>query len=326
MNPQDRRDGFVRRIARFLGLALAFSLIFFFSAWFTVWWVTAGDPVPVPDLREKNVVSALKEAGRIGLDLRVVREEHHPTIPRDGIISQVPAPGTALKKDRNIEVVLSLGSKDFPVPDVRTMSLARAEQTLRNTGYFVGLLTWVHSGEARENTVLAQNPMPRTKTVRENRVDLLVGRGPRPERFRMPDLIGEEVRRAVALLGEAGISPSDVRFEEYPGVPGNRVIHQSPEAGYPVGTDSSIHLTVNRGGDVPKSVSFIRVPFAYRIPFRFLPVRVEIFVSDKQGTRKVFSGRKFPLSRIRLTLEIQGEATVQVYLDGVKVQSVKLPE
>jgi len=305
-----------------VGITIGFLILFFISAWVTVSWMTSGKTVTVPELHEKNVVDALKEVGKIGLDLRVIREEHNPLIPRNGIIAQYPKPGTQLKVDRNIQVVLSLGVRDIAIPDVRGISLRKAELILKQDGLSSDRTTRVYLEGEEKDAVLSQNPMPLISDIQENTVDLLVSDGPRLPEYRMPDLIGMDFSQAVTLLESNGLVIENVRHEDYPGAKENQVTNQFPHFGYPANQETSIILVVQQKKASPRGATVTRMPFTYRIPFRIpFPIATDIFLEDSQGRRRIFTGHKFPGSHIELTLEIAGGAVVEVYLNGKKVQS-----
>ncbi|GAA0331447.1 Stk1 family PASTA domain-containing Ser/Thr kinase [Bacillus carboniphilus] len=50
--------------------------------------------------------------------INVISEEHHDEIPAGHVISQDPAPGTSVKKNAEIKVVLSKGKKEIPPKEV----------------------------------------------------------------------------------------------------------------------------------------------------------------------------------------------------------------
>lgn len=307
------------RYLNILGGVFALLVVFFLAAWITVWLGTAGKSVTVPDLHDKNVVDALKQVGKIGLDLRVVREEYSAVVPRNEIITQYPKAGTELKVDRNIEVVLSLGQRDIAIPDVRGISLRKAELILQQNGIFPGRTTRIFSAD-EEGAVLSQNPMPLARNIQENAVDLLVSAGPRPPEYRMPDLIGRNFSEASALLESGSLMIGNVRYEEYPGAEADQITNQFPQFGYPVSRETPVVLVVNKGNAAPPGATVARVPFAYRVPFRIpFPVALDVYLDDQQGRRRIFTGRKMPATLLELTLEISGAATVEVYLNGEKV-------
>ena len=310
------------RTLKILGTTATFFFLFFVVAWLTVWWGTSGKSVAVPDLQGKNVVNALKEVGRIGLDLRVIREESDPTIPRDEIIDQYPKPGTRLKLDRNVQVVLSLGPRDIAIPDVRGSSLRKAELMLKQNGLDLGRVTRISSSGAAKEIVLSQNPMPLAVNLNENTIDLLVSDGPQLTEYRMPDLIGKDFQQTVQLLETAGLEIGKVKHEEYPGAEANQIINQFPFFGYHVSRDTPVTLVVHKEKTSQQAATVIRLPFSYRVPLRIpIPVATDIFLEDQKGRQRIFSGRKFPGTVISLTLDVAGEAVVDVYLNGKKAHT-----
>ena len=109
----------------FLGLAMASAVI-------TMNAFTWGHTITVPDVRGKELTTAINQIRNSGLDIKVERQEHHPTVPENYIIGQSPAPGERVKGGRNVMVVVSLGSEEMAVPPVTDKVFRLAQVTLKS--------------------------------------------------------------------------------------------------------------------------------------------------------------------------------------------------
>ncbi len=172
----------------FLGLAIV-------SAFITMKAVTWSRTVAVPDVRDMNLPVAINLIRNAGLNIKVEREEHHPTVPQNYIIGQNPAPGERVKSGRDVMVVVSLGSQAVTVPQVTGEVFRLAQVTLRQAGLNLGELARVNSPSPVE-TVILQSPPQGAVAQKDSAVDMLVSDGARGIRYVTPDLRGMTLPQA----------------------------------------------------------------------------------------------------------------------------------
>jgi eukaryotic-like serine/threonine-protein kinase len=72
--------------------------------------------VTVPDLVGLSLEEVERELTSLGLGYKVVRSVNNDTIPADSVISHDPPPERVVRKERVIEIVLSLGPNLAEVP------------------------------------------------------------------------------------------------------------------------------------------------------------------------------------------------------------------
>jgi len=225
-----------------LGVALA--IVAALSTYFTVRRSISGRDVQVPDLTEMTVEEASAALQERGLILEEAAERNDVRVEAGRVLAQDPPPGTDIKVQRKIKVVVSLGDKVNLVPELRGGAARKAQITLQQQGIRVGGQVYVHSTRVDENLVIGQDPMPGSAGLREGKVSLLVSRGGPARRFVMPDLIGRPEGEVLSFLSSKGLRAAPVRRD--PGAPGSpgTVARQDPAAGYPVGLGDLITLTV----------------------------------------------------------------------------------
>lgn len=120
------------------------------------------------------------ELRRLGL-IPIIQYENDEDSEKDNVIRTEPAAGTELNSGDNVVLVVSEGPepKEVVVPDVTTMTLAKAEETLRGAGLTPGTATAVDSDKP-DGTVIFQAIPAKSKVEENTVVDLQISRNPEP--------------------------------------------------------------------------------------------------------------------------------------------------
>jgi beta-lactam-binding protein with PASTA domain len=167
--------------------------------------------VQVPNLNNLTLEQAEQSLGPLDLQLSRAGERFDPTVPRGFILSQDPAPGTAVRGRRRVSVVVSLGEEFSSVPALFGESQRSAEQLLRSAGLRIGAITRAPSDEVGDGLVAGSDPGPESVLPQGSPVSLLISTGSGQESFVMPDVIGREiggVRRQLEAFGFRVVTPS----------------------------------------------------------------------------------------------------------------------
>lgn len=235
--------GKIKKAAQAAAVFLAFLALVFVSALVTMKVVTSGRTVVVPDVSGEELAAAINTLKEDGLEIKVDREEFHPTAPEGTVVSQTPLPGSTVKKGRNISVVVSLGRQEITVPDLYGETFRRAQIILKQAGLTLGEVARASSPEPRE-TVAAQDPAAQRVVQRGGALDLLVSTGPAPEKYIAPDLTGKTLPEAEAVARSlaVGLMPSGRT-----GV----VVSQEPPAGYPLLAGEVVKVALGTGAQAP---------------------------------------------------------------------------
>ena len=223
---------FLQIAALMMGM-LALALI---SAIITMKVVTWGRTVEVPNLSGQEVTSAIGELRKSGLDIRIERQEHHPTVPEGHIISQQPQAGSSVKRGRDVQVVVSLGSQEVVVPDITGQVFRKVQVDLKQAGLVLGDVARANTPQPREQVVV-QYPNARSVLQKGATVDLLVSDGPEPAKYVTPDLTGMTV-------SQAGQAAKEFSVSLVPSGTGKQVVSQDPKPGYPVLAGAQINVTL----------------------------------------------------------------------------------
>ncbi len=224
----------------FIGLAMASAVI-------TMNAFTWGHTITVPDVRGKELTAAINQIRNSGLDIKVERQEHHPTVPENYIIGQSPAPGERVKGGRNVMVVVSLGSEEVAVPPVTDKVFRLAQVTLKSAGLELGEVARVNSPSPAE-TVILQAPAQGTVLQKGSEVDILVSAGGKGTRYVTPDLKGMTLPQAGDAVRPLG---GKILYSGRGGV----IATQGPKAGYQLPANGQVIVALGEPAPPKQDIS-----------------------------------------------------------------------
>ena len=200
--------------------------------------------VAVPSLLGKTVNEASASLSVAGLSLKVEDGRRvDPKVPVGQILAQEPQTGMRTRRQRSVRVWLSAGPRSTIVPALVGESERTAQLRVTEDGFAIGYPAEIRSADYPAGTIVAQNPMAKSKA---DTVSLLVNRGERGATYVMPDLIGVNGDRASDLLRARGFRVAVVGDHPYPGVPGGVVLRQNPQAGFQIAPGEPISIEVSK--------------------------------------------------------------------------------
>jgi serine/threonine-protein kinase len=238
----------MKRFLKGLGIFLALIGIGVASAFTVIVLLLRQEEVRVPDLTGRDIVSVIELVTQQGLQLKVDRREPHPALPRDTVISQTPAPGSGIKKGRQVRVVVSQGPSELLSPKVAGENFRKADIMIRQAGFVPGDLSRVYSDTAERDTVIAQYPQAGSQLEKGGMIGMLVSGGRKPELFVMPRLTGIKAAEALRIVDRMGLQHRVVTQAAADRPPGaeRTVISQKPGAGSPVSSDTTVEIVVSK--------------------------------------------------------------------------------
>ncbi|MGZ4468143.1 MAG: Stk1 family PASTA domain-containing Ser/Thr kinase [Nocardioidaceae bacterium] len=95
-------------------------------------------PIPIPDFTGRSARLAEHRLGRLGFSVSTASTQYDDNVPRGDVISQSPNGGTGHHGDA-ISLVVSKGPQLVQVPNVRSMGVQQATQTLQAAGLQVSV-------------------------------------------------------------------------------------------------------------------------------------------------------------------------------------------
>jgi beta-lactam-binding protein with PASTA domain len=195
----------VRTVFRIALLGLVLITVGLVSALMAMHFAIHGREVVVPNFVGMTPGEAERVSLADGLQMEVQREYYSPNVPEGKIMSQIPPPGTTVKRGFDVQVARSLGPQRVAIPDVTRQTPRAAQINIERRGLDLGTVASLPWANSPADQVLAQSPPPNASGVSAPRISLLVSIPDQPPAFVMPNLVGQSLAVASNLLQGAGM-------------------------------------------------------------------------------------------------------------------------
>ena len=200
----------MRQFFRMLLLALVLMTVALISALTAMQLAIHGREVAIPKLVGMSPFEAERAGAASGLQVVVERQYYSPDIPEGKIMTQMPPPGTKVRRGWSIRVAQSLGPQRVAIPDVTGGSERVAELNIRRRGLSLGSVAHVSLPDAPLDQVISQSPPANASGVAVPKINLLVSDGAEPPTYVVPNLTGQPLGSAMLALQDAGIKVGKV--------------------------------------------------------------------------------------------------------------------
>ncbi len=205
------------------------------------------DLVVVPDLRGMSEGEARVLLENRGFEPGRVDSIRHPGVPAGEIVGQAPLPGQSTLPGGAVELTVSLGPEQRPVPDVTRLRADRALTVLRTTGFEVTIDS-IQADEP-QGQVVATVPAAGTRVNLPSEIRMTVSLG--PPLVELPSLVGLQEEEARTRLGELGLVVGEVENRARFGFGDGDVLETFPEAGASIPRGSAVRLVIRRRSLLP---------------------------------------------------------------------------
>ena len=288
------------------GLAIMGLAYYFYLDYVTV------PKVTVPKVINQDLESAEKTLQENGLKLEVYYKTYSSEIPKNHIISQSPKSQEKVRENRVISVVISKGAELSVIPDFKGLSLRKVKVELDKKDLVLGSVEKKHSLNFAEGKVVSQTPAPEKKVKAKTKVDLVISKGPEPQKIKVPDLVGLKKEEAVEKLRARNLILGQVTERKSLNYYAGRVIAQQPTARSEIVEGSTMKLIISSGirnpynSEVRKSSVNIEVTPGQE-------KEVKIVVQDDNGQRVVYQRVHNPGAKVYKEIITVGPAIIRVY-------------
>jgi len=251
----------MRQFFRMLLLALVLMTVALISALAAMQLAIHGREVTIPKVVGMSPFEAERAGAALGLQVVLERQFYSADIPEGKIMTQMPPPGTKVRRGWSIRVAQSLGRQRVAIPDVTGGSERVAELNIRRRGISLGSIAHVNLRDAPLDQVISQSPPPNASGVSAPKISLLVSDGPEPPTYLMPNLTGQPLGSAMLALQDAGLKvgrvsvlppPSQGEPQAGPVAPSavsepsaaSMIVTQSPVPGQKIAAGSAVSFEV----------------------------------------------------------------------------------
>ncbi len=239
-------------------LALVLMTVALISALTAMHLAIHGREVAIPKLVGMSPFEAERAGAASGLLVVVERQFYSPDIPEGRIMTQMPPPGTKVRRGWSIRVAQSLGPQRVTIPDVTGGSERIAELNIRRRGLNLGSLAHVNLPDAPLDQVISQSPPANASGVSAPKINLLVSDGAEPPTYVMPNLTGQPLGSAMLALQDAGVKAGKISVlrPPLPGEPqaapvavsepspASMIVTQTPAPGQKITAGSAVNFEV----------------------------------------------------------------------------------
>jgi len=143
--------------------------------------VSAGPPIPVPNVVGMQEADARFAIGNVGLGVSTVSQDYSSIVPSGAVISQLPAAATPVIIASKVSLVVSKGPQPKTVPYTTGRTETQARSTLTASGFVPGGVTSEYSTVQVAGRVTRTNPAAGAQAFVGDTVHIYVSLGkPRP--------------------------------------------------------------------------------------------------------------------------------------------------
>jgi beta-lactam-binding protein with PASTA domain len=245
----------MRRFFRFMMMGLILVVVGVMSALTAMSIAIHGRETTVPNFVKLSNSEAERLAMTNGLRIDLEGQFYSTAIPEGRVVSQVPAPGTRVRRGWHVRLAQSLGAQRVVIPDLLGQSPRAAELNIRQRGLELGTVAEVQLRDAPSQQIIAQSPPPNAQGILSPKVSVLVAAEPNVPSYVMPSFIGRPLSEVAGQIEQAGFKIGRVYSADQPTASNTApvsntlppvIMKQFPAAGQRVNPETPIEFQVSR--------------------------------------------------------------------------------
>jgi beta-lactam-binding protein with PASTA domain len=248
---------FMRSFFRFVLMAMILIAVGLMSALTAMRVAIHGRETTVPNFVRLSAAEAERTAVTNGLSVVLEGQFYSSDIPEGRIVSQMPPPGTRVRRGWRVRLAQSLGTQRVIIPNVIGQSPRAAELNVRQRGLEIGSAAQIHLPNAPADQIIAQSPTPNAAGVQSPKLNFITA-APEPQQYVMPNFVGRPFSEVATVIevagfkighvssapsslgGTASLAPASKDASATPVI----VTRQAPSAGQKVTPETPIELEV----------------------------------------------------------------------------------
>jgi len=204
-----------------------------------------GSSFPLPDLVGQRVLEAGVSLDQLELSYEISSEQYSPGEPPGVILQQFPKGGTRVKPGRAIKLIVSMGQKIVPVPELASKSVRQAMLDLETAGLMLGEIAWALSDTIPERVVVFSYPAAGEEITIGSQVNLMVNRGRASNFTFMPNVTGLTIDEATKRLEDKSLKVGIVSYRTDENYLPETVLEQSEPQGTELDINTEIDLVIS---------------------------------------------------------------------------------
>ena len=138
--------------------------------------------VTVPNIKTLSVTEATGLLGESKLKLRVTSREPNEKFDQDAILDVTPEPGEKIREGGTVSVIVSSGSKNVSIPDLKGLTIDKAKALLATLNLTLApTFERISDPKISAELIVRSDPIARTTVPRQTQVKVYVSSGPSEE-------------------------------------------------------------------------------------------------------------------------------------------------
>ena len=305
------RDRKKLRRVMLLCIGIGVVLILAAGAWY---FASTANTYVMPDLVGQEQLLAQDALERMGGEAEVV-DSYSEEFEEGIVIAQSRRVGARVKQSVPVVLTVSRGTQWYYLEDCTGQSLEEASDALHTLGVEDIGVVYVQS-DAPVGTVVNQSPEP-GRQAKDAAVMFTVS----GQRILMPSLIGFTLEDAQAVIQAEGLELGVVSEGYSPDALPNTVIEQSRAANDELLAGEQVDLTVNQARE---ALYYPSSKLSVVVPLNGSSVQL-MMIAPSGDTQEVYHGvLNTGTYRIALSSAEAGQHTVNIYMDGVLMESQQI--
>lgn len=232
-----------KKIYTYFGIFLGIILIFFLSLQIFEIIYFNETYYKVPNFKSYTLEEANDIMKKTDLNIKDMGTELSP-YPAMQIFMQEPAPGTIVKKGRNIRVWVSRGEALVDVPNLNNMNFLEAKVIAEKNGMKIGNVIYI-KGNGEYNEVLATDPKTNTLLPKGQRISFLVNGMENVLEVKMPDIIGLSLEEGKNQIFKNSLSLGDIKYMKVQDIQPGIIIKTSINSESKIDAGTKIDIVVS---------------------------------------------------------------------------------
>ena len=160
--------------------------------------------IEIPSIVGKQGIQYERELESLGLKYELSGYVESD-LEKDFVLDTHPKPGTTVKKNDVVKVILSSGIEQIRVPNIIDKTLEEARKILDNNNLKIGNIEEIYSEVYGVGKVIVQNPSYNSELDKNGSVDVIVSKGSETRLIVVPEFIGLNIIEAKNLASLNGI-------------------------------------------------------------------------------------------------------------------------
>jgi serine/threonine-protein kinase len=283
----------------------------------------AASSVIVPNVIGKSVLETKSILGAKGLVAVIAGKQNSEEIPRGYIMKQTPDSGARVRKDREIELIVSSGQHRAVVPKLEGLTIEDARLILEKAQLTVGDIISEYSEQYGEGFVTGQTPEAGEERYAGSAVNIKLSSGRMGKLFSMPPVTNMAIEDARSLLEMNDIRNIETKHIDTSYAGDGRVAAQSVLEGTKIPANQKVTLFYARQPDRSSMNSVLDDPTKgvvnIKISSENESQEVVVMVYDRSNAREAYRAFHGPGDVAQVPVSGYGKLHVLVYINGILI-------